>query len=357
MTIPSPPFLQLNDDDPAHQALRAVLPTWGLPLSVLEEMPGGASTRRFFRVDRSGQSLVAMYVPSPSQEIHKARQSCGTAPFVEVAGLLDDHEVPVPRLFERDEKHHLLLVEDLGDDTLANYLEANESRRTELYQIAVRELALAQRKLDPLPDASVVKTRAFDHELLRWEIEHFSDWALEARGIQLSPEDRQIFDESAEYLATTIASWPRGFVHRDYQSRNLMVTEKKGALGLCWIDFQDAMMGPRAYDLVALLTDSYQTFSRSFIEDRLKEFCVELQIEDHERLIFEFDLITVQRKLKDAGRFVFIDRVNKNPHFLPYVSSTIEKARSALTRVKGHGPLHRLDALLTRLLSDEGFPR
>lgn len=352
MKLPRPAYLLLNDEDPAHRALCAALPAWDLPLAILEEMPGGASTRRFFRLDRRGEPVVAMYVPAPSQEIQKARQSCGTAPFVEVARLLDEHDVPVPRLFERDEEHHLLLVEDLGDDTLANYLEKNESKRTELYQIAVRELALAQRKLDPLPDSSIVKTRAFDRDLLRWEIDHFSDWALEARGIQLCAEDRQIFDESADYLATTIASWPRGFVHRDYQSRNLMVTQKKNELGLCWIDFQDAMLGPRAYDLVALLTDSYQTFSRSFIEERLTEFCFERGIEEQrERLIFEFDLITVQRKLKDAGRFIFIDRVNKNPNFLPYVASTIEKARAALARVEEQGPLHRLSELLTRVLS------
>src|SRR6185295_3031628 len=99
------------------------------------------------------------------------------------------------------------------------------------------------------------------------------EWALEARGVRLSIHDRRIFQHSAEHLARTIASWPRGFVHRDYQSRNLMVVrDAQGHLGLGWIDFQDAMLGPRIYDLVALLSDSYQEFDADFIEERLDEY-------------------------------------------------------------------------------------
>ena len=69
-------------------------------------------------------------------------------------------------------------------------------------------------------------------------------------------------------------------------------------------------------------------------------------------MVFEFDFLTVQRKLKDAGRFIFIDRVNKNPHFLKYVDSTIGRARAALTRVRTEGPLAELDELLSRVLPE-----
>jgi len=111
------------------------------------------------------------------------------------------------------------------------------------------------------------------------------------------------------------------------------------------------MMGPRTYDLVALLTDSYQQFTTEFINDRLDEYCEILGIEEQRQLVgFEFDFLTVQRKLKDAGRFIFIDRVNKNPNFLPYVDSTIEKARAALQRVDSQGPLAEMNELLKKLL-------
>src|SRR5262249_984311 len=112
----------------------------------------------------------------------------------------------------------------------------------------------------------------------------------------------------------------RGFVHRDYQSRNLMVREGASGAELVWIDFQDALLGPRVYDLVALLNDSYQTFDRGFVEARLDDFARTSGLDEAARVALgrEFDVVTVQRKLKDAGRFVFIDRVKKNPAFLPY---------------------------------------
>jgi N-acetylmuramate 1-kinase len=213
-------------------------------------------------------------------------------------------------------------------------------------------LARAQQALSALPERSIVLQRAFDVDLLRWELDHFREWALEARGIQLDSEQRAVFAQAAEYLASTIASWPRGFVHRDYQSRNLMVVpHESGAHSLAWIDFQDAMLGPRVYDLVALLGDSYQSFDRRFIESRLIEFCTELGLdaEAEQALTRQFDMVTVQRKLKDAGRFVFIERKNGNPSFLKFIAPTIEKARASLARLSDDPKLHGLTQLLDQV--------
>src|SRR5205814_9637471 len=125
-----------------------------------------------------------------------------------------------------------------------------------------------------------------------------------------------------------IAAWRRGFTHRDYQSRNLMV---RPTGKIAWIDFQDALLGPRVYDLVALLNDSYQEFDRAFVEARLPEFAATSNYDaaDAPSLVREFDYVTVQRKLKDAGRFVFIDRVKHNPSFLHFVTPTVRKVRDA----------------------------
>jgi hypothetical protein len=153
----------------------------------------------------------------------------------------------------------------------------------------------------------------------------------------------------AERLARRIAGWERVFVHRDYQSRNLMV-RPGGAL--CWIDFQDALLGPRVYDLVALLNDSYQSFDRPFVEARLDDYARArgLGAADRAALGREFDVVTVQRKLKDAGRFVYIDRVKGNPSFTKFVEPTIAKVRSSLERLTDDGDMRALAALLGRLL-------
>jgi aminoglycoside/choline kinase family phosphotransferase len=161
----------------------------------------------------------------------------------------------------------------------------------------------------------------------------------------------------ATRLARGIAAGPRVFVHRDYQSRNLMVRrdtpQANGAWrSLCWIDFQDALLGPRVYDLVALLNDSYQTFDRAFVEARLEEYARAMGLPPSGRaqVIREFDRVTVQRKLKDAGRFVFLDRVKKNPSFLRFVEPTIAKARASLGRLTDDEDMRALSDLLARVL-------
>jgi N-acetylmuramate 1-kinase len=328
----------------------------------LEPMPGGASTRKFFRVGaEGGRSLVAMYVPKPSQEITKARQATNSRPFVEVQMLLSSRQVSVPNIYRHFEDLNVLFVEDLGDLTLAEFLKLSPNAKESLYREAVTSLARAQVALAELPATSIVTERAFDRELLAWEIQHFEEYALTGRGIALDASERAVFAAAAELLSSRIAGLPRGFSHRDYQSRNLMLRKEaaeafsepgehnKGARVLTWIDFQDAMLGPRVYDLVALLTDSYQTFTRTFVKERLTDYA-EAAGTDLEKVLGEFDLVTVQRKLKDAGRFVFLDQVNSAPHFLKYVEPTIDKVIDALGRLEAIPELLELRQLLCRRL-------
>jgi len=334
------------------------------PLSITE-MPGGASTRRFYRVDLNPGSAVAMYVPDATrpEEIAKVEESSPQWPFLEVRELLERRGVRVPKLLAQDCEDGLILVEDLGDDTLAEVLQRAPEQREHLYQVAILDLARAQQSLSTLPPGCIIAARAFDRDLLRWELDHFREWGLEAQGVALTKAERQAYDRCADYLADEIASWPRGFVHRDYQSRNLMVVDGGGGTPeLVWIDFQDALLGPQVYDLVALLHDSYQSLDRDFIEARLNEYAAHLGLSADERELVgqRFDLVTVQRKLKDAGRFVFIDRKKGDPGFLQFVRSTIGRATSALERLATVPQMvtfrHVLTPLLARLPESTASP-
>jgi aminoglycoside/choline kinase family phosphotransferase len=314
----------------------------------LETIAGGASPRQFHRVRARRETAnaravfgnrataIVMQVPADTPDVAFARELGRGWPFLEVRTLLERRGVRVPRLLAAAPERALLLVEDLGD-TLAQHLAARPDDRERLYALAVRDLARAQAALEPLPDDSVVRLRAFDEPLLRFEIDHFREWALEARGRALDARERAVFDAAREWLVTTLAGMPRGFVHRDYQSRNLLVTRSAltGEDELGWIDFQDALLGPRAYDLVALLCDSYQPFDRRFVERRLDEYAAERGLGREARLALgrEFDVITVQRKLKDAGRFVFIEKKKNDASFLRFVEPTLAIVRQALARV------------------------
>ncbi|HET9959275.1 MAG TPA: phosphotransferase [Polyangiaceae bacterium] len=313
------------------------------------EIFGGASVRRFFRVKAGpGSSLIAMYVPAQSHELSKPPSKPRRWPFLEVRELLEERGVRVPKLLAEDCANGWILVEDLGD-TLAQHLNKHPEERDRLYSAAVRSLSLAQRALRELPEHSVILERAFDEDLLTWELHHFREFGLEARGISLNPRQAEVFERAVAHIASTIAAWPRGFVHRDYQSRNIMVVEPhQPELG--WIDFQDAMLGPRVYDMVALLNDSYQNFDVAFVSTRLDEFGAALGLAalEREALKREFAWVTVQRKLKDAGRFIFIERRHDNPSFLPFFEPTLRKAYAAL-RSLNDGCLGDLGDLLVEL--------
>jgi aminoglycoside/choline kinase family phosphotransferase len=323
----------------------------------LQTIAGGASPRRFHRVRPHAEtprtvellagnaSAVVMEVPPDTPDVAFARGLGRGWPFLEVRALLESTGVRVPRVFVDASERGLLLVEDLGA-TLAEHLVARPDEREAWYRVAAVDLARAQSKLDPLPTDSIIRLRAFDEALLGWELDHFREWGLEARGIELGAAERAVFDAARAQLVATLASLPRGFVHRDYQSRNLLVTLEPSVLG--WIDFQDALLGPRAYDLVALLCDSYQPFDRDFVERRLDDYATArgLDADARRALGREFDLITVQRKLKDAGRFVFIEKRRGDPSFLPFVEPTLAIVRQALGRLSDVSELRALSALL-----------
>lgn len=351
-TSPSPSQPTTVASEAALEAL--VQRTFGVAVSSTA-MPGGASTRRYFRLKlEAGQTAVAMFVPEAgrSEEVQKTHHS-PRWPFLEVRDLLADRGVDVPRILAEDTDNGWLVIEDLGDETLANWLVKHPEEKPALYTKAVSDLARAQKELASLPAGCVVSSRHFDFDLLRWEIEHFREWGLDARGKSLPAADVEAWNGIADRLARRVAALPQGFVHRDYQSRNIMVVPDEKGHRLVWIDFQDALLGPRVYDLVALLNDSYQEFDRAFVEARLRDYASAAGCA-FDGLTDEFDLVTVQRKLKDAGRFVFIDRQKGNPSFLKFVTPTIKKVGGALARLAPHDPdMAALLDMLKRTLGSE----
>jgi aminoglycoside/choline kinase family phosphotransferase len=239
--------------------------------------------------------------------------------------------------FEDDPKGGLMVLEDLGDEMLETRLLAGDEPEP-LYERAVDRLAAiraAAEEAQSAGGACVAFTRSFDRDLYRWELNHFREWLLEAwKGRTLSPAERGIVDREFERIAALLDEEPKGFTHRDYQSRNLMVLPSGDQ---AVIDFQDALLGPRQYDLVALLRDSYVELPAELVDRMIARYLDRFAARggprlDPARFRATFDLLTVQRKLKDAGRFVFIDRVKKNPSFLPSIPASLRYVREAFFR-------------------------
>ncbi|BDG02618.1 aminoglycoside phosphotransferase family protein [Anaeromyxobacter oryzae] len=301
----------------------------------VRRLAGHASLRSYWRVGTFPASHVVMVLPPDAKPEEVTKGGAPAAnPFVDVQRYLAGLEVRVPAIHAFHEPEGLMVLEDLGDDMLETRLLAGDPKGP-LYERAIDQLARLRAAAEARPGGSVAFTRSFDAELYRWELDHFVEWGLEAwKGARLSPEEKDVVDREFDRIAAALAAEPKGFTHRDYQSRNLMVLPS-GEQAV--IDFQDALLGPRQYDLVALLRDSYVELEPAFVDAMLRRYLEQLARAGGPRLDVAafrqtFDLLTVQRKLKDAGRFVFIDRVKKNPGFLVSIPASLRYVRDAFAR-------------------------
>jgi aminoglycoside/choline kinase family phosphotransferase len=300
------------------------------------QLKGDASNRSYLRVGNWPDSHVVMVMPS---EAHRSEEATKGGPppelpFLNVHRYLDRLGIRVPRILRYEEPAGLMVLEDLGDLTFERAL-ATDSAET-LYGRAVDLLAKLRASAEANPDPSCLAfTRAFDADLYLWEFHHFFEYGLQAwSGQSPTAEEHRRLDGAFAGIARRLAAAPRGFTHRDYQSRNLMVLDGE----LVLIDFQDALQGPRQYDLVALLRDSYVELEEDFVDAMLDRWLeayarasgTRLEVAEFKRL---FHLLTVQRKLKDAARFEFIHRVKKNPGFLPSIPTSLRYVRVAFARL------------------------
>lgn len=319
----------------------------------LTAMKGQLSTRRYYRLALAAApnvpaSLIVMQLPDEDPDDAALKQAHA---FADIQRFITSHGLRAPRIYAGLEKR-LMLLEDLGDETFDQRLASlPRARWEEPYRVAIENLArLHQAGASAEPSRCIALQRHFDAKLLRWELDHFREWGLEALHSPLSAADRAELDSHFDALTSAIVALPQGLVHRDYQSRNLMWAPD-GQLAI--IDFQDAFIGPAPYDLVALLCDSYVAVDAQLQAAMLQHYAAQrgYSAPQHEQLVRGFRLIAVQRKLKDAGRFIFIDRVRKNSNFVGYYPASLEYVARALS---GLPELDALKRCLTRVVP--GFP-
>jgi len=343
---PAPPKSPLPPPDHAlvAQTIRTHIPS-GLVFRELVPLAGDASNRRYYRAMVSGgppHSVIVMQLAEPEafkqseEAVSGAVHQISELPFINIMAHLAKASVSVPALHHYDRSAGLLYLEDFGDVTLAEAVSRADAPSLESrYKQAINVLVQMQfNATTPADPGCLAFHRSFDVPLLMWEFDHFLEYGIEARnGQPLSDEDKAAIRREFERIADLLADQPRVFVHRDYHSRNLMVD----GLRLGVIDFQDALMGPGTYDLASLLRDAYIQLDETLIDDLVDYYLDQLAERRFvwaNRAAFRrlFDLTSIQRNLKAAGRFVYIDRVKGNPKFLEdiprvlgYVKRNVEK--------------------------------
>lgn len=273
-----------------------------------------ASFRRYFRVTQGQRSVIAMDAPPDKGEMH---------PYVTIARRFHALGLNVPEVLEEDHERGFFLITDLGEQLYLQNL--NEQTVERLYGDALGSLIVLQAATSTddadkfLPD--------YDEKLLMREMEIFREWYLGRHlGLKLTAGQNQVLDGIFGQLTRSALLQPRVWVHRDYHSRNLMVTPRNNP-GI--LDFQDAVFGPVTYDLVSLLRDCYIAWPRERVEDWVKgyhELAFQSGIavgEDDTRFLCWFDLMGVQRHLKAIGIFARLHHRDGKPGYLGDIPRTL----------------------------------
>jgi N-acetylmuramate 1-kinase len=267
--------------------------------------------------------------------------------FAAIAGALHGLGLNVPEVLEADFEQGFLLLTDLGART---YLAALEERTVDrLYGDALGALVVLQ-ACGPTLDQGLLP--AYDRALLLREVELFRHWFLEKYlGLGLDDARQRMLDRTFEWLAKKALEQPQVSVHRDFHSRNLMLTAANNP-GI--LDFQDAVIGPMTYDLVSLLRDCYIGWPRDRVLDWAKayhELALQsgiLREEDEQQFLRWFDWTGVQRHLKATGIFSRLLLRDGKPDYLQDIPRTLGYVVEVSAHYPELGDLR--DLLLTEVM-------
>lgn len=294
---------------PRSQAMGEFLAGSGWAGAVPAPLAADASFRSYYRLRRGRDSVVVMDAPPPQEDV---------GPYVAVAAILRQLGLSAPAVLAEDRARGFLLIEDFGDDTYTRLLQRGADEPT-LYMLAIDVLVALQRAVAA---AGVPGLPPYDETQLLAEAVLLVDWYWPA--VLAEPPSSAIREE---YLALWRAVLPLAgapfrptLVLRDFHVDNLMLLPDRSDLKQCGLlDFQDAVVGPPAYDLVSLLEDARRDVSeglrRAMTERYLAAF-PELRREDFERAAA---VLAAQRNCKILGIFTRLWKRDGKPAYLAHI--------------------------------------
>lgn len=269
-----------------------------------------ASFRRYWRLSQDGRTCIVMDAPP-------AHEDCGR--YADLARRFRDIGINTPEILAEDRAQGFLLISDLGDRVYLDHL--NEASADRLYGDALDALLRIQ------ADGPTQGLPAYDAPFLMRELGLFREWFLDKHlGLRLSSAEAAMLDAVDALLIDSALEQPQVCVHRDYHSRNLMITDI-GSPGV--LDFQDAVVGPLTYDLVSLLRDCYIAWPA----ERVLDWALGYQRLAHragltpdvapDRFLRWLDLMGLQRHLKVCGIFARLHIRDGKSHYLADLPRTL----------------------------------
>ena len=299
----------------------------------LEPLAGDASDRRYFRLrPAGGPSRVLMFLAKPIDPPYE--------PFERMAEFFALHRFPVPKVLESHPREGVIVLEDLGDESLQDHLRGAAGadpatwrrRYEEAVDLVVRLQRDGTRALTPEYPAYHF---ALDGMRLRRELGYFEEHYVRRllgdplAGDAAADRLRRALDGLAERAGR---SGDRVLCHRDFHSRNLMLPP--GGSGLVMIDFQDARLGPRTYDLASLLCDPYVEVPVNLVAAMRERVLAGIGWAGREaELERDFAEVAAQRMLKAVGTYAGQATRFGVKRYLEYIPAALARARGALERL------------------------
>ena len=292
---------------------------------------GDASGRAYSSVDFDNATAVLMQIAA----VDSPEFGRGDAyfDFADMRDFLEKNGIAVPKVYARDDEQRAMLLENLGETTLYDAITKSPTKKMALLKEALDTLMLWQKSMYVRKDfSSPADKKIFRKSLMMTEFYHFYEYMIQKRIYHLPTADLwKKLEKHFKKISATLSKMPYTLSHRDFQSRNLMFHENRWVV----IDFQDALLAPALYDLVALLRDSYISIDKKELVVLLDYFwknnsVIRELIVDKDEYLTLFHLMTVQRKLKDAGRFIYLHQVKNKEWFIQFVVPTLFSVSESL---------------------------
>ena len=320
----------------------------------IDKIKGDASNRSYYRISFELNKHTLILMELAELEAFKKSEEKVTIsaipvtelPYINILNHLAKCNVSVPKLFQYEKEKGLLFLEDLGDETLHERIErAGINACMEYYKKAIDELINIHTCATRIKDNGCIAFgRVFDNALLMWEFDHFIEYGIEdAKGMKIPVAERKAIRDIFYSISEKLAKEQRVFTHRDFHGRNLMIHNDK----IIVLDFQDALMGPCQYDLSSLLRDSYVALPEEMINELTEYYISKIETVDGQKIDRRnfrelFDLMSIQRNLKAAGRFAYINSVKKNNFYLQFIPQTLSYVKKNLKKYSELSNLHEL---------------
>jgi aminoglycoside/choline kinase family phosphotransferase len=292
----------------------------------LTALTDGGSDRKFYRIKEGDASYVVMASTTPRFDIES---------YISVGAFLFKHGIGVPRIYAHDDEKQVVLLEDLGDESLLQLLKkaAGAQEIKTYYKQVLTSLAEMQIKTkNSLDDCDYLRGRSFGYEAFRWETDYFTECFLK-RFCGLAIENDEELDRELHLLAASLDSEPRYFMHRDFQSQNIYFKDGRPR----FIDFQTATKGLLQYDAVSLLKDAYCKLEEN-LRDELLDFYLETLKSDwsmdidRESFIRTFHRAGLQRNMQALGAFAYLAMDKGKTAFAAHIPNALFYLRDALKK-------------------------